>query len=127
MWAELMKNLKAYPSAVLTGLDLEGFPFSVRCIPQPDPVEKILLVQLPPLAPIQPGPAGLLCHSHDEQLWSLAVAWYDNRLSPDARRPKPAEMRTIFARVNPGFLVARDNVACFNYCAANRVLSCAEN
>ena len=30
------------------------------------------------------------------QLWSLAVAWYDNRLSPDARRPKPGEMRRIF-------------------------------
>ena len=34
-----------------------------------------------------------------EQLWKLAVAWYDNRLSPDARRPAPAEMRAIFARV----------------------------
>jgi hypothetical protein len=30
------------------------------------------------------------------QLWRLAVAWYDNRLSPDARRPKPDEMRRIF-------------------------------
>lgn len=31
-----------------------------------------------------------------EQLWRLAAAWYDNRLSPNARRPKPAEMRQIF-------------------------------
>ncbi len=31
-----------------------------------------------------------------EQLWLLAVAWYDNRMSPDARRPKPEEMRRIF-------------------------------
>ena len=31
-----------------------------------------------------------------DQLWRLAVAWYDNRLSPDARRPKPEEMRRIF-------------------------------
>jgi Alkylmercury lyase len=30
------------------------------------------------------------------QLWRLAVAWYDNRLSPAARRPKPDEMRRIF-------------------------------
>jgi hypothetical protein len=31
-----------------------------------------------------------------EQLWRLSVAWYDNRLSPDARRPKAEEMRQIF-------------------------------
>jgi len=33
------------------------------------------------------------------QLWQLAVAWYENRLSPTARRPGPAEMREIFARI----------------------------
>ncbi len=34
-----------------------------------------------------------------DQLWKLAVAWYDNRLAPDARRPQPNEMRRIFAGV----------------------------
>ena len=33
------------------------------------------------------------------QLWDLSVAWYANRLTPEARRPKPPEMREIFARV----------------------------
>lgn len=33
-----------------------------------------------------------------EQLWKLAIAWYENRLSPAARRPGPSEMRAIFAR-----------------------------
>ena len=33
------------------------------------------------------------------QLWQLAVAWYATRLSPDARRPGPDEMRRIFARI----------------------------
>ena len=33
------------------------------------------------------------------QLWDLARSWYGNRLSPDARRPQPAEMRAIFARI----------------------------
>ena len=33
------------------------------------------------------------------QLWELSVAWYGNRLTPEARRPKPPEMREIFARV----------------------------
>ncbi len=34
-----------------------------------------------------------------DQLWKLAVAWYANRLSREARRPGPAEMREIFARI----------------------------
>jgi hypothetical protein len=34
-----------------------------------------------------------------DQLWQMAVAWYENRLSPDARRPSSDEMRQIFARV----------------------------
>jgi len=33
------------------------------------------------------------------QLWQLAVTWYATRLSPDARRPGPAEMRQIFAQI----------------------------
>ena len=31
------------------------------------------------------------------QLWSLATTWYGTRLQPDSRRPKPEEMRGIFA------------------------------
>jgi len=31
------------------------------------------------------------------QLWGLATAWYATRLQPDSRRPRPAEMRGIFA------------------------------
>jgi hypothetical protein len=34
-----------------------------------------------------------------DQLWQLAVAWYGDRITPDAHRPQPAEMRAIFARV----------------------------
>lgn len=33
------------------------------------------------------------------QLWELAVAWYATRLSGEARRPGPDEMRRIFARI----------------------------
>jgi hypothetical protein len=33
------------------------------------------------------------------QLWGLATAWYSTRLQPDSRRPQPAEMREIFARL----------------------------
>jgi len=32
-----------------------------------------------------------------DQLWGLATTWYAGRLQPDARRPRPEEMATIFA------------------------------
>lgn len=34
-----------------------------------------------------------------DQLWELAVAWYSNRLTPEARRPMGAEVREIFQRI----------------------------
>ena len=33
------------------------------------------------------------------QLWQLAVAWYSNRLNPEAQRPDANEIRQIFARI----------------------------
>jgi hypothetical protein len=33
------------------------------------------------------------------QLWQMAVAWYSNRLRPDAHRPDSNEIRQIFARI----------------------------
>lgn len=32
-----------------------------------------------------------------DQLWGLATTWYSTRLLEDSRRPKPDEMRAIFA------------------------------
>jgi len=32
-----------------------------------------------------------------DQLWGLAMTWYATRLDADARRPRPDEMRGIFA------------------------------
>ncbi|MCH9647630.1 MAG: alkylmercury lyase family protein [Deltaproteobacteria bacterium] len=34
-----------------------------------------------------------------EQLWSLAAAWYSNRLASDYRRPKPAEVVEMLKRL----------------------------
>lgn len=71
MWDELVKYLSTYRSAVVTGIDPSGYPFSVRCQPEPDAGVRVLRVVVPEYANIQPGPAGLLCHTHDEQLWNL--------------------------------------------------------
>lgn len=34
-----------------------------------------------------------------QQLWQLALAWYENRLTVESRRPAPDEMVSIFARI----------------------------
>lgn len=34
-----------------------------------------------------------------EQLWELAVTWYENRLTEESRRPGAGEMVGIFARI----------------------------
>ena len=72
MRAEITRHLYEFGSAVLSGLDEEGYPFSVRCRPYPDTSgAEALKIWLPPGTPVRPGPASLLCHSHDENLWNL--------------------------------------------------------
>ncbi len=68
MWDEVIKHLPEFPSAVLTDLDAEGYPCSVRCHPEPDHAGQALRVELPGRVAVGPGPAGLLFHQHDEVL-----------------------------------------------------------
>lgn len=69
MWDELLAGLAEFESAVLTGTDADGYPYSLRCHPQPDASAPVLRLALPAGTPLRPGPAGLLCHRHDEWLW----------------------------------------------------------
>ena len=84
MWAEVVKHLARYPTAVLTSLDAEGYPFSVRCVPEPVAAEQALRLALPGYVAWQSGPAGLLCHQHDEQLWNQTNFVLRGRLEPAA-------------------------------------------
>ena len=34
-----------------------------------------------------------------DQLWEMAATWYSTRLQADSRRPKPDEIRKIFASI----------------------------
>jgi hypothetical protein len=75
VWDEAAKWLNKFPEAVLTAVDRDGYPVSYRVStsaydkasgelpvsPPPDPVD------------VADGPAGLLCHSHDEKLWNLQM------------------------------------------------------
>jgi hypothetical protein len=71
MWKQIERYLPEFPTAVLSGLDLAGYPYSVRCRPSLDPARQTLWVQVPDGAALQPGPACLLCHTHDNRLWNL--------------------------------------------------------
>lgn len=64
----LVAELATYQSAVLNGRDSDGYPFSVRCHPQPDPAARTLLIT-DVVAPLTEGQASLLCHEHDDFLW----------------------------------------------------------
>jgi hypothetical protein len=71
VWDEIVRLLPEFESAVMTGLDAEGYPYSVRCLPQADSAVRLIRVHLPAHASLAAGPASLLCHSHDENLWNL--------------------------------------------------------
>lgn len=71
MWPKLIKYLARFESVVIIGRDADGYPFSLRCHPLPDSVAQVLRFTLPTTTPIQAGAAVLLCHAHDEKLWSL--------------------------------------------------------
>src|SRR5439155_8514181 len=78
MWREITRHLGSYPSAVLTGYDASGYPFSVRCRPKVDAAARIIRVDVPAEAGLKPGPASLLCHSHNQasvELAELPPSW----------------------------------------------------
>lgn len=69
MWPEVQSALASFPDVVLTGRDREGNPVSVRGRPRPD-AGLLRIARLPGIE-IVGGPASLLGHSHDENLWTL--------------------------------------------------------
>jgi hypothetical protein len=83
VWDDLVRNLAKYPSAVLTVHDSAGYPFSIRCVPRPDAARQVLEVDLPGYVGAQAGPAGLLCHYHDDNLWNMTNFVAYGELEPD--------------------------------------------
>jgi hypothetical protein len=82
MWAEVQRHLRGFSSSVLTGLDGNGYPFSIRCAPEPDETQQALRVSLPAWTRIRTGPASLLCHGHNYLLWNLRSFMVRGTLEP---------------------------------------------
>ena len=80
MWAEIEKYLPLFESAVLNASDGEGYPYSVRCHPEQDRPAGIFRIDLSEGTNVQAGPASLLYHSHDEELWNQKIFLLRGRL-----------------------------------------------
>jgi hypothetical protein len=74
--------LRGFSSPILTGLDGDGYPFSIRCAPEVDEAQQVLRVSLPGWARIRQGPASLLCHGHNHLLWDLRSFMVRGTLEP---------------------------------------------
>jgi hypothetical protein len=82
MWAEVRRHLRGFSSPVLTGVDADGYPLSIRCAAEIDETQQALRVSLPAWTQIRPGPASLLCHGHDYLLWNLRSFMVRGTLEP---------------------------------------------
>jgi hypothetical protein len=71
MRSEIVQYAGIYESAVLTALDRNGYPFSLRCGPRLDNEAQALCLILPDGAEVTPGPTCLLWHRHDERLGQM--------------------------------------------------------
>jgi len=71
MWAKIRRQLARFPSAVLTSVGSDGFPYSLRCTLQTEPDLQLLRIEISRESPIQPGPASILCHRHNDKLWGM--------------------------------------------------------
>jgi hypothetical protein len=60
-----------FTGAVLTAMDSSGYPVSLRCRPSPSSDESAVRLPAPGWFDGLPGPASLMCHSHDNKLWKL--------------------------------------------------------
>jgi hypothetical protein len=67
-YSEMIQRLPHYNSAVMSWLDAEGGPTSVRTILSPTSGESLRVEYPPP--ELRPGQASILCHSHNAKLWN---------------------------------------------------------
>jgi hypothetical protein len=72
--AEVAEWFNKFDGAVLTVVDSDGYPASIRVDPRAyDVATGELPTTLSDELHAAEGPAGLLCHSHDEKLWNLQM------------------------------------------------------
>ncbi len=72
MWSEINKFLPQFDEAVLSVVGANGYPASFRTDPQADEANNGFVIPTTAAGiDVQPGPASLLFHRHDDNLSSL--------------------------------------------------------
>jgi hypothetical protein len=81
MWAEAATTLETFPTAVVTATGTDGYPVSIR-VPSAryDASTGTLPVAWPPNLDPAAGPAIVLGHYHDENLWNIRMMQIKGRL-----------------------------------------------
>jgi hypothetical protein len=104
MWDNLKHQIQSFSSAVLTTRDATGYPVSVRTSCVIDDQRQAVGVTMPAAVDAQAGPASLLLHRHNEQLWDLRIVVVRGELvhhgdawvfRPQPRPPDPSAFRMI--------------------------------
>jgi hypothetical protein len=81
VWAEAAKWLAKFPEAVVTAVDTDGYPVSIRqTAPDYDAETGQMPVAWPPDLNVAEGLAIILCHAHDEKAWNLKAMQIKGRL-----------------------------------------------
>ena len=100
MWAKAAKWIGKFDEGVITALDADGYPVSVRQTGLPyDAPSGTMPVVLPEALGAVPGPANLLCHSHDDDLWSLRAIQV--QAAPSSRSSKWRRSMLVSLRNTP--------------------------
>jgi hypothetical protein len=81
VWSEAAKWLGEFDEAVLTALDADGYPVSIRIDPRNyDATTGALPATFPSVLNVAAGPANLMSHRHDEKMWHLNAIQIKGRL-----------------------------------------------
>ncbi len=86
MWNERLARLAgAYTTGVLSVVEADGYPLSVRCAPQLDVARRrFTFPEVAPIAVGWRGKACLLFHQHDDRLEGLRQVMAKGELTEDA-------------------------------------------
>ena len=73
MWRSIRTYSALFSSAVVSAVDTDGYPCSTRCVPALDDTAQVIRFHLAGDASHAEGPANLLFHKHNDQLWDLKI------------------------------------------------------
>lgn len=81
MWAKAAKAVAGFSEGVITALDAQGMPISVRQLSLPyDAASGRMPITISDALDAAPGHACLLCHFHDDALWNMRAIQLKGRI-----------------------------------------------